>query len=721
MNQNLSIVKKRGREPLEVINASAAFDIETTSFYYDFETQEIRESVDDLPKQEAERFEKCACMYSWCFGINGLCVHGRTWKQFIDFCAKVQRAYGLEPNKRHLIVYVHNLSFEMQFFRCWLDWVNVFAVRERTPLKALCSYGIEFRCSMLLSGYTLQKTCEHLQKYKIQKLVGDLDYRKLRHSRTLLTQEELSYIVNDVLGVMAYIQELIEERGSILRIPLTKTGFIREFVRNKCYWNKKSHSKDTENKYTNYRALMKSLTIDGEDEYSLLKAAFHGGMVHANFYNANKLLDNVSSYDFTSSYPAVIVSEKFPMSKGKKVEPKSEKEFYTYLRCYHCVFDVTFFGLKAILKADNPISVSKCITIEDYEENNGRIIDAEIARIAITNIDFEVYEKFYSWESMTINKMYIYRRGYLPRDFVLAVLELYQNKTILKGVEGKEAEYQFSKENLNSCFGMCVTDICRVENTYENGEWIQKEPNIEESIAQYNESPKRFLSYVWGIFITSFALRNLASGLICCSKHKGKYSGDYCYCDTDSVKILHHERYKWYFEAYNKQIEGKLKAACSHHNIPFEMCAPKTKDGKTKMLGVWDYEGTYKHGKFLGAKRYCVELESGEHVITIAGVNKKVAIPALEAKASREGKDFFDFITYDYTFEKDECGKLLHSYLDSPRKGVFVDYRGIRGRFEERSMVHLEPTTYKMSITEDYLSLLNSIIGIEEQEERIFG
>ena len=714
----MPIVLKKGKQKIEYINAACGFDIETSSFYRDPISGEVLENVDSLDKKEAKRFEKCACMYSWCFGLNGVCVWGRDWKSFISCLQRLKEAYHLEPGKRHLVCYIHNLAFEMQFFRCWMEWASVFAVRERTPLKALCEYGIEFRCSLLLSGYTLQKTCEHLRKYKIEKMVGDLDYRKIRHSKTLITEEEKKYILNDVLGVMAYIQEEIEKCGSITRLPLTKTGFVREFVRNRCYWDSNSHKRDNNNKFTNYRSLMRALTLE-VDEYLLLKQAFHGGMVHANCYNANKKLDNVSSYDFTSSYPAVMVMEKFPMSKGKEVYPKSEDQFKKWLRCYCCVMDITFHDLDTILRADHPLSASKCTELSGYEEDNGRLIRAETARVCLTDIDFQVYEKFYSWESITINKMYIYRRGYLPRDFVLAVLELYKNKTELKGVEGKENEYLYAKELLNSCFGMCVTDICREINTYIDGAWIKEAPDITKAIEEYNNKATRFLSYPWGVFITSYALRNLASGIIACSKHKGKYSGDYCYCDTDSVKILHHERYKWYFDAYNKQVEEKLKAACTWQGIPFEMCAPKTIEGKTKMLGVWDYEGTYKHAKFLGAKRYAVEEGNGKHSITIAGVNKKAAIPALEKKS--RGGDFFDFIKFGYTFEKDECGKLLHTYLDSPRKGLLCDYRGVLGRFEERSMVHLEPTTYVLDANETYLELLDSVLGIEVFEERMFG
>lgn len=119
------------------INLECGFDIETTSTY-----------IQD---------EKVAFMYEWTFGMkdkNFIC-YGRTWEQFIELCEKLQRHFELGED-RILVVYIHNFSFEFQFMRKYFEWLNVFSVDERKPIKALCSYGIEFRDSYILSGYSLQ-------------------------------------------------------------------------------------------------------------------------------------------------------------------------------------------------------------------------------------------------------------------------------------------------------------------------------------------------------------------------------------------------------------------------------------------------------------------------------------------------------------------------------------------------------------------------------------
>lgn len=92
----------------------------------------------------------------------------------------------------------------------------------RKPIYGITKTGLEFRCSYLLSGYSLAKLGEQLHKYKCEKLVGDLDYSLLRHSKTPLTQKEIGYCLNDIKVVMCYIQELIERYKGITKLPITK-------------------------------------------------------------------------------------------------------------------------------------------------------------------------------------------------------------------------------------------------------------------------------------------------------------------------------------------------------------------------------------------------------------------------------------------------------------------------------------------------------------------
>ena len=73
--------------------------------------------------------------------------------------------------------------------------------------------------------------------------------------------------------------------------------------------------------------------------------------------------------------------------------------------------------------------------------------------MTMNEVDFKTFSKFYKWESIGIKNFRKYMKGYLPKNFILAILHLYKDKTQLKGVPDKYAEYMHAKSNLNSAYG----------------------------------------------------------------------------------------------------------------------------------------------------------------------------------------------------------------------------------------------------------------------------
>ena len=475
--ENIKIVKNT--KGIEYYNVPAAFDIETSSFY--------------------EGNEKRAICYIWQFGINGNVIIGRTLEEFFIFIYWLSRKLNLNE-KRRFLVYVHNLGFEFQFIRKWFLWSIVFSDNERTPMKAVTNFNVEFRCSYRLSGYSLNSVANNLIKYKVRKLVGNLDYEKIRHSKTELSFEEMQYCINDVLIVMAYIKEEMENyENNICNIPLTNTGRVRRYCKIACKGNKNEGEK-----FKKYSALMKRLTLTPEIYY-LLKQAFQGGFTHANAKYSGVELENISSYDFTSSYPYVMISEKFPMSQGYFVPiPQNKKDYLKFLekvlsyytKEFCCLMVVKMSNVMSRFIGDNFISQSKCKNLINPTIDNGRIVKADDLIITVTEIDLEIYMKSYKFD-LEILSLHIFEKKYLPIDFVNSIIKLYSDKTELKGIEDKEIEYLRAKGMLNSCYGMSVTDIVKNENNYDTSthEWNLNKPNVEESIEKYNNSRNRFLNF----------------------------------------------------------------------------------------------------------------------------------------------------------------------------------------------------------------------------------
>lgn len=652
-----------------------------------------------------EKREKCACMYVWQFGIFGAVIVGRTWQEFTDMMSELAKLLDLRDDKR-LLVYIHNLSWEFQWFRKYFTWKKVFALAPREPVYALTYTGIEFRCSYILSGYSLAKLGEELRTYKVKKMVGDLDYSLIRNNKTPLTAKETQYIVNDVKVVMAFIMETIEQDGNICRIPLTKTGYSRNYVRRSC-WYTPGVPKDQDYKRFQYTQFIKRLTLD-PDEYLQLKRAFQGGFTHSNPFKTNKLLYDVTSYDFTSSYPAVMLSEQFPMSTGELVTIKSKKDFEDNIRLYWCLFDIEIFDLEPLVTFDNYLSRSRCSHVDRAVISNGRIVRCDHLITTVTGEDYTILTKFYKWSHIRVFNFRRYKKAYLPTDFVKAVLKLYKDKTTLKGVKGEEVNYQIAKGLLNSTFGMCCTDIVRPENEYVADTWQEKDPDLNEMISKYNKSGSRFMFYPWGVAITSYARRNLFTGIL-------EFKDDYCYSDTDSLKVINADKHKDYIEQYNKWIIERLQKAMLYHGIDPEEIAPKTIKGESKPLGVWDFDGHYTRFKTLGAKRYMVEYDDGSINITVSGLNKKVAVPYICTGWSydldgKENKSPFDMFSNNMYIPPEHTGKKTHTYIDEERAGYVTDYLGNTARYCEQSAIHLSDQDYSLSISREYADYLSSLV-----------
>lgn len=742
-------IVKSGR--VEYYNIPASFDIETSSWM-----------TGDFEKDNVQHW---ATMYIWQFGLNGSVIYGRTWEEFGALIVELESVMSLNSS-RHLIIYVHNLGYEFQWIRNWFSWDKVFAIKNRRPVYAI-SGGIEFRCSYFLSNYSLAYIGDELlQTYPIKKLIGALDYRKVRHSYTPLTDIELSYCVNDVKVVMSYIQEKIEHDGDITKIPLTNTGYVRNYCREACFTEGVSQLSEEELRKIrlNYKAIMNSLQVQSDEEYYQFRRGFMGGFTHAGILYSNQVIHDVGSADIASSYPFTIVCQYFPMTRFQYIGTVTDLTFFRkMLAKYCCIFDIQFTNLKPRVEFENILSLSRCWGYDPkaVKTNNGRVISAPLIATTITELDFDNLCLFYVWDSIKIINLRISNRGYIPKALIIAVLNLYESKTALKGIAGKEIEYLVSKNMINAAFGMMVTAIVRGEYAYDNDEgWIKFEADVENQLSSYNKNFNRFLYYGWGVWVTAHARNNLFSAIY-------EFGDDYVYSDTDSIKGINFEAHKAYFINYNNQVKDRLIRMCANLNIPFSKTCPSTKKGVKKIIGVWEIEDSYRRFKAVGAKRYIYEYENNFLQITCGGLNKSQAVPYLLWKygggASKRNEDLsLEFLNdnqipidkyytpfqqvarlaysrlplagiaksfllsqltlnYDPIFAvfgegmfipPEHTGKQTLDYLDFEYSTICTDYLNIPSVIHERSGVYMEPQYYIMSITKEYRELLRGVVHV---------
>ena len=679
LKDNIKTVKNNKK--LTYYNIECSFDIETNSTYH--------------------KGEKVAFMYIWAFGIADLKIYGRTWEEFQALMELISEIFELEKDKR-ILCYIHNFSFEFQFMRKYFEWTEVFAISERKPIKALTNLGIEFRDSYILSGFSLAKTAENLSSHTIEKMTGDLDYSLIRTKDTPMTEEEMKYVENDIVIILYYINEQIEQYGDLHKVPLTNTGRVRKYVERNCYYTNTNHRKSSRGKYHRYRKLMQSLTLTTSD-YMIAKQSFQGGFTHANSHYTGQTLENVTSIDFTSSYPAVMLAELFPMSKAEYVEVKDTDHFLELLKTYHVIFEATFTNIQTTIEQENYLSESKCRDIEKPIINNGRIFRADKLTTTITEIDFSIIRKAYNWDSFNISNVHIFQKGYLPKSIIESVLELYKGKTELKGVEGKEVEYGLAKGMLNSVYGMSVTDIVRDETDYINDEWESTPPLIGNEIEKYNDKKNRFLFYIWGVYITAYARRNLWTGIL-------NIGDDYVYSDTDSIKLLNYEKHLPYIEKYNEVIIKKMELMCEYYKLDVNDLKPKNIQGIEKPIGVWDFEGTADKFKTLGAKRY-LTLKDNKLELTVAGLSKKNGLEYMIEQCGGNYHKVFDYFNDELYIPAERTGKMTHTYIDDSITFIATDYLGNSTEVITHSGVHLESVDFTLSLSKQYANFIKQVMN----------
>lgn len=635
-------------------NCMCAFDIETT--YLD----EIEQSI----------------MYIWQFAVMDLRTDniwycfGRTWDEFIELLNSFYHD-GIT-----IMIWVHNLSYEFQFLRHWLPFVKdkVFSLKSRKVVRADID-GIQFRCSYIQTNKSLDAFTKDMGVVH-QKLSGVIfDYSKKRFPWTEMTQEELQYCCNDVVGLLEAMRVRMKmENDTLYSLPLTSTGYVRRLAKNAM----KSYN------YNQLHAMMCN-----EDVYRLLRLEFRGGDTHANRYHVNQILENVASFDRASSYPDVMLNYRFPMSAftPRMITDIEELERKCKVRdcCFIAVFTITHLQQRDIYYGAPYLSLDKAVEISGQVVDNGRVLSADKAVYVFNDIDWKIVKSEYVGE-VEISQVYIAKYGYLPRAFRDLVIDLFHKKTSLKNVEGQELNYMRSKELINSLYGMCAQNPVKPDVIYmdepEQAFKLEEIVDIGEKLEKYNK--KAFLLYAWGCWVTAWARLKL--------KEMINIVGDnFVYCDTDSVKFLVRDDYKRIIRKIEEYNKGLKELSISNNGYATD------KKGIVHYLGVYEYEETYKKFKTLGAKKYAYVHEDGTFGITIAGVPKKAGAREMEKIEN-----------FNVGFIFRDTGKLESVYNDCDY-GTYYPDDSPEHRIEIRSNIVLRESTYEIGLSAEYMYILASV------------
>ena len=309
-----------------------------------------------------------------------------------------------------------------------------------------------------------------------------------------------------------------------------------------------------------------------------------------------------------------MVTEKFPASEFRKC---SITKINQILPCFAYLVRVKFKNIQCKYY-NNFISLSKCKEIANGRFDNGRVISADILEIVLTDIDLKFLFKTYAFDSYEFLEVYYAKYDYLPIDFIKFILDKYVKKTELKGIDEKKVEYAMQKNMFNSLYGMTVTNNIRDNVVYDNEMGWQEIKLTNEEICNLLNKQKDypFLSFSYGVWVTSYARNNLLENLI-------KNDEYVIYSDTDSLKLK--EGYnKQSILDYNKKVEEKIKIVSDELCIKFEKYMPKDIKGNSHLIGLFEEDGNYDKFITQGAKKYAyIDSEDKKIHITVSGIPKK--------------------------------------------------------------------------------------------------
>ena len=620
--------RKRSRQE-KYLDIVTAFDIETTNI------DKYQQSV----------------MYIWQFQITDEdTIIGRTWKEFRTLI-RILSGYAAEAGA-YIVCFIHNLSFEYQFIKSVLHIDSCFAMDNRKILKCI-SERIEFRCSYLHSNMSLDR---YLKNNQVEnKKIQGFDYSKKRYPWTALSDEELQYCINDVKGlVQAVKHEMMKDGDNLYTFPLTSTGYAR---------------REAKEVLGGYRKYIQQMLPDVEVFHALRKA-FRGGNTHANRYNANIIhaateQDPIESYDISSSYPSVLLTERFP-GKFRRADPDLLWLFLKHDQA--CLMHIMLYDVRLIDESWGCpyIPKAKCESITGGVYDNGRVLNASSAEMFITEIDFSIMLSEYKFDYYVMD-LWTANKRRLPKKFREMLLDQYRQKTSLKGVD----DYLCGKYKgkFNSNYGMMVQNPCKPEWILQTDGSLELDVRpVEELIEEYQR--KGWLPYQWGVYCTAYARKKLEEGLHAIPPDR------FLYADTDSIKYV--GKYDDVFAELNKKYQ---------HD---DLSAVDAK-GNRHYLGVFEKDASYKRFITMGAKKYAYEDDTGLHV-TVSGVSKKEG--AAELGRLENFKEGFVFRT---------AGGTEHIYNDQPP----VSSCRIQGhKIDIISNIAIYPSTYTLSQTMEYKRLI---------------
>lgn len=418
-------------------------------------------------------------------------------------------------------VYIHNLKFDLEFFRRYLienvKLTDLTGCTEKM-LRSRDNY-VTYLISDMGSVYHLKMKLKRLEitfldSFKILPMpLGKLtkDF-KISNTKTdynivndcYLKPENQIYIENDVIGLYQCIEKF-RQIGQSNKNTIASCSYDI-FSKGFKDWDKY--------KGTNFPLL-------NFEQDKFLRRSYRGAFCYVNKKYQGKVIDFLCDcYDVNSLYPYIMNSVRLmPVGQPLDKKPVGKYVFISELHikatlklnAYPFLFSKGFLGYKKALYFEK---------IDTYADGK---------TLTLTNVDIEMLYKYYDVSEFTEIKTYYFKvkKGC---DIFGKYLN-YFSKMKIEHSKEKDAYYSISKLFQNSLYG-------KFGGSYKFGCYryvFDDENDVKCSIKEVDfvENEPTQSTYVpVAAFITAYAREYIASLIM-------KNPADFLYCDTDSIHMKH--------------------------------------------------------------------------------------------------------------------------------------------------------------------------------------
>lgn len=648
--------KKNGRTYLE------------EAVYLDTETSKL---ITERTVKKRKIQEAVGWIYQWAFRFAGRDWIGRRPQELVnDLMAAVAPSLKAAGSACKAIIYVHNLSYDIQYLKGWLFesfGTEDYSILAVGPHKFITfTIGpLEFRCSWKLSNKSLAKWGKDLG-IKMRKKSGLIDYQKIRYQDDDLTFDDWLYMLYDVWALEECVKKQMAIYGDDLNhIPLTSTGYVRRDARHYYRKNLRKNKKEFD------RSEM------SVDVYKALDCAKAGGISHGNRIFEDFRVDadevykgppreekilGIGHVDYRSDYPSQMRASDsmygFPVDKFAHIyKYHAGATEFTWNRLdqmtqKNCVL-VELFLKNVKIKAGVTMPYLmhyKCFEgrCSDFGEpywdeehnrmypgrdveDNGRVLEFTGAcQIVCTEWDIKWIRKQYDFK-FKITNVWSAPRGACPQYLQQTVDDYFIKKTVLKDrvkmleytdapewdIIDAKIDLMKSKNGLNGIFGMAMTDPVRLNMFMnpESGEWdseVKDDDTIKKKLREFYDSWNSFMIYAVGVYVTALARNELMEAIEAIGY---KY---FLYADTDSIFFILTEETMKRLDKINEWRKVRAEAIGAYVTL---------EDGRRVQYDVLEYEQEHITSfKFIHAKAYAYITDGGTEKeklhCTIAGVSE---------------------------------------------------------------------------------------------------